>query len=309
MEKFELVVNGEEVTFTGEQIIEAVRAIMSKHMYFNLEEDGTYSHDIYVEHGDGLNDDNIKAVSKADNKMEAFCESMDDYVLQCTDYEEDNFTSTLIQHWDDETYGEYHEYEDFIREWMHENVCFNFPYDHYLKQSVQVNIVVDAGDGNYDFTLNNFFSYNGDGEIDEDMEAESAILWLVRQQGYTVQDLLNAYDEGRGTDNNFLASIVQELVNVTTHMNALTFFVEMSIEDYIKLGEATEYIKIDKAVNVGLLDVWNGAGSVLEIALEHDVELPIKFAEPHIDGHRGYGADEIYGLYSRHWKDSVLEYK
>lgn len=300
--KFELLVNGEKKVFMGKEIIERIKDIIKKHMYMKQDEQGYFHSDIYVDYRDGLNDDNIKDIIEADNKMDAFYDTLDQYVTECIIYEENEFMRIMGNNWDEETYGEFYEYEDFIRDWMFDNVYFNFPYDHYLKDTIQVNLVVDTGDGNYDYTLNNFLSYNASEDEYKEIEEESSILWLVKQQGYTKEDLIKQIEEG--TDSKFLQSVEQELIDCVSHMNALTFFVSMTIKEFIELENA-EKIVLTNGTNAGLMDYWNGAGSLLGIDLEKPVELDMELVSPHVDGHRGYGVNDVYGMSSDFWKDSV----
>ena len=113
-------------------------------------------------------------------------------------------------------------------------------------------------------------------------------------------------------------------------MNALTFFVEMTVEQLFDLQEAIkdnekkdpplkkdEYrcvwerkgrrkIILDKKAVCGLYDTWNGAGSILEIKLEKDVVLPMKYistAWP--DGGRGYSLASAYGICSDMWTPTL----
>lgn len=302
--KFELLVDNEEKVFTGAEVIGEIKRIIGKDMFMKQDEYGYYNKEIYVDYQDSLHDGNIKEIAKAENKMEAFYSTLDSYVTECVMYEEDEFMTTMRGGWDEDTFGEFYEYEDFVRDWMYDNVYFNFPYEHYLDDEVQVNLVIDTGDGNYDYTLNNFLSYNAQEEDYKEIEKESSILWLVKQQGYTEQDLIQAIEEG--TNSKFLKSVVQELENCTSHMNALTFFVSMTLKQFIEL-ESAEKISLDINAHVGLMDYWMGAGSVLEIELENPVVLDMKLVEPHIDGARGCGVDEVYGMFSDFWTDSVSE--
>jgi hypothetical protein len=52
----------------------------------------------------------------------------------------------------------------------------------------------------------------------------------------------------------------------------------------------------------------NGSGSVLEIALDKDVRLPIRCIESaKHDGCRGYSIRSIYGCGSGFWKEALKE--
>lgn len=89
-------------------------------------------------------------------------------------------------------------------------------------------------------------------------------------------------------------------------MNALAFFVKMTLKQFIELRENPINIKLSKDTSCGLYDCWNGSGGTLELELENDVVIPKKYVEMHIDGTRGYGVDNIYGMSSSFWSDTVL---
>ena len=71
----------------------------------------------------------------------------------------------------------------------------------------------------------------------------------------------------------------------------------------------TEFITIKKNTDCGLFDTWDGAGGCLEVALEKDVILPLKFIDDiEIDDacSKGYGIRDVYGVTSELWRDTVI---
>jgi hypothetical protein len=60
-----------------------------------------------------------------------------------------------------------------------------------------------------------------------------------------------------------------------------------------------------------LFDTWSGGGSVLEIELEKNVQIPFMYCKFCPDGAKvyGYDIDEVYGLIGSCWKDSYLGLK
>lgn len=292
-------------TLENSVIIDILRGIIEKNTYFK-KVDNHYEYEMYVDYRDGMQDSQLIKISQSEHKMDAFYDELADYELQCIDYEMDELMQTIERNWDEEEHSEYDEYEEIVRDWVQENVYFNFPFDHYLETDVRVNILVDSGDGNHDFTLNNFVSYNA-GE-DEEIEEESSILWLVRQQGYTKEDLYKLVRDRDCGDSKFLKSVYQELINVTSHMNALGFFVKMSLKEYIDFSDNKCSLILDTDTSCGLYDCWSGAGGMLDIELEKPVVIPVEYIEAHIEGARGYGVDEIYGMINSFWTDSVKEF-
>ena len=198
------------------------------------------------------------------------------------------------------------------------------PEEHYLNQDILVDILVDTGDANYDYTLNNFTPHY-DACDNEPISEESSLLWLARQQGYTKTQLKQAMRE-RPSEKNFMRSLYDEINNACTHMNTLTFMVKMTLEEYFTLTDAIiqereknesyslkgrkgrGWILLDKSTTTGLYDPWNGSGGCLEIHLDKDVRLPIRCIETaKHDGCRGYSIREIYCCCTSLWTETLKE--
>lgn len=202
----------------------------------------------------------------------------------------------------------------------------SLPEDHYLKQSFPVNIMLDTGDGNYDYTLNSVFP-SCYGRYEDRLHDKASIVWLARQQGYTKTQLWKALrEEDVASPEGFLESMRQEVANIASHMATVTFLVEMTLKDLIELNrlikrqdrdgrryDATKnpncgYIIIGKEAEAGLYDPWHGGGSVLELQLVQDVKLPIKFIRSALpDGGDGYEIQDVYGLCSCFWEKGQVK--
>lgn len=98
---------------------------------------------------------------------------------------------------------------------------------------------------------------------------------------------------------NFTSSCITELENCSHYITALQFMVKMPLQDIInimekvnKMNEDKEnfdefrpeeskkdygYITLDKSTMCGLFEPWGDGGSLMEIQLEKDVKLPLKF--------------------------------
>lgn len=265
-------------TLTKEEVVNKIRDYIKNNMYLNDEHDGEYSFDTYVDYDDEISTERLKKIFQ------------------------DEITTQIQKEFDEG-------YHDFIYEWVREHIHINFPFDEFLKRTVCVDITVDTGDANYDFTLNSFY----EGKIND----LASTVWLSKQQGYSKTQLNKAYNEGDYSKNSFLESLVAEYVNECTGINALTFLVKMPLRQAIAILEAKKelektitkderycpkkikdrkYLVLDKDVNCGLIDFWNGSGSLLELKLEKDVKLPIKFVhEISPDSCYKWGFKNIYG--------------
>ena len=168
---------------------------------------------------------------------------------------------------------------------------------------------------------------------------DNALMWLIEQQGYTLDDLKKVHeeymdyfyednvpkkealgqepwDQFKNTHSRFLTSVCQELENQTYSMGCLTVLVRSSLEEYCDLFERDYNSKellpkdiiISKDAELGIFNPWNGSGSVLEIELEKDLVLPNSLIfDSQIEGVKPdftYTVDNVYGLVGSCWKES-----
>lgn len=84
--------------------------------------------------------------------------------------------------------------EEWLRDYLEYKWYAKLPFEDYLKQEVCMDIMLDTGDRNYEFTCNNLASR--DIENIEDFDDNSSLLWLCEQQGVTREELLAAFDKG-----------------------------------------------------------------------------------------------------------------
>ena len=195
----------------------------------------------------------------------------------------------------------------------------SLPYGHYYKQRVRLNIMIDTGDGDRDYTDNSVYPH-WDAAPGIEISSNASIVWLAESQGISKTELLKsltAYTDGLDKTG-FLETLAQELINMPSHMSILTFLVEASLENALQIADlmfqdrvrGERYsIRLSKNTVTGLYDPWGGGGSVFSIELEKDVEIPlsiIRSAKP--DGCDGSNAvEEIYGMSGAVWKDTLIE--
>ncbi len=192
-----------------------------------------------------------------------------------------------------------------------------YPENHYLNQKIKINIMIDTGDGSRDFRDNTVFPH-WDADPDGDIRDTASIVWLARTQGVDKTDLkraLNKYLDDTGKTG-FLETLGQELINMGSYMSVLTFLVEMTFGQALEIADSflvspTENdqreIIIKKNTITGLFDPWSGSGSLFEIELSNDVEIPIgiiRSAKP--DGCDGsYSVSEVYGMCDSAWRETI----
>lgn len=301
---------------------------------FNPNEDGGI--EIYCTYQDELTDSAIKKIMQSDEPRQAFSEMLWEWD---TDYEWNYLFDTVKR----ELKGDYAELylnnQTEMSDFLYETYSFYYPEEHFNK-SVKVNIMLDTGNLNYDFTCDNVLNWDGqysNGEFDKN----SSMLWLAKQQGKATllrkcckeswrKWELNEqeYKETTECTDKFVISAMQELANLSSHMGVMTFLVEMELFDLFKIKEAMEiekelnksyylderkgtgYIVLDKSTMCGLFNTWSGGGSMLEIECEKDIKIPIRCIwDAVVDGTKiyGYDVDEVYGLIGSAWQDTLKE--
>lgn len=286
--------------------------------------------DLYASYDEMLSDRDLKDIFSCSDPYGRFFELMDEW-YGWEEYEcRDNLYSKLRQKLSErkgafaaDSEGAFlnQDVEEMFQRIVEDGTfAVNYPYRHYLDQKIKVNIMIDTGDANKDFTDNTVYPHWGcaPGRI----SPKASIVWLSRTQGYRKKKLeksLFSYKDALNKQG-FLPTLGQELVNMPSQISILTFLVEMTLEQALDLaltmrgvqclktaGNST--LKISKDTVCGLFDPSDGGGSLFEIELRKDLYIPVKYiwtAKP--DGCVGqYSIKECYGMCGSAWRDSLLE--
>lgn len=282
------------------ELIEKVNEILSGDSYLN-KKDGVYIYEFCPYYNDTISDSDIKLIldkESRDDKFDKFYEIIEDGYEQVRDEVFYEYRSKICSELDNQEL----EYDnDDIIDYLNEVLYFEYPYSHFMDTTIYANLLLDVGDANYDFSVNDL-RFNDDEEIAD----ESAILWVAKQQGYSKEQLQAAIFRGEFGDSKFLETIQEEVDNAY-YMNAFTFLFKMTLGELMEFDkENIESIKIDKCTNCGLVDFWYGAGGPIGVVLEKDIEVPSKFIDSFTyDGGRGqHSIDGIYGPTREIWNGS-----
>ena len=310
--------------------IQAEKRLMEHLEKLCLKKDhGVFIYEIYPDYRDEISDEAVDKILRFDEPRMAF----DDWIYEAY-WESENWTKREIIK--DVMHGifpededEEAEIEDYLEQMLMDLLDFEYPYDHFLKQEIRADLMIDTGDGNYDYTCNSVYPHYY-GEKGSGIEKAASLVWLAETQGYSKRQLEKALDEGDvAKPKGFLDTVRQEVANETSTMNCLTFLVKMTVEDLIRLNELIKLqepngekifdadlrpdcgsLKISKKANPGLYDPWYGAGSLFEIELEKDIVLPIKYIRSCFpDCHFRWSVDSVYGMMGSAWKDVVSDIK
>ena len=269
---------------------------------YTKDTDGYYDVEMYADYRDELSDKDIEKICDSDDRRQTFYELLWE-AYSSAEWEyikeiKEGFMAWVQKQRTDANNVE--EIESWFDDEIYELINIHPDYNHFENQEVNTILVLDSGDANYDFSLNpNYYTNYGKDELDD----KASIVWLVKQQGHTKDELVKAINE-EDSDNAFIKSVVDECYNTSGSMNAVVFLGKCTIGDLIRYDK-NDSVLVKKNAVCGLVDLWAGGGSILDIALEKDVNVPASnvwyFG---IDGgNNGYGVDSIYGLVGSVWKD------
>lgn len=209
-------------------------------------------------------------------------------------------------------------------------------FDCILKKKISVNIGMDTGDINYDYAANTVYpAYDPQYNLEE-VADDASIVWLTRQQGHKIGELYFALDhikhESGRIRTEFMKSIAKEVWHVSGTSNQLFFFASMSVYDMLLLNalrvwsDVTRhwggYLLLDEDVAVGLFDSSVGGRSLLDIRLEKEIKVPMKYiAEIYpnhsyrydINSERLYPLSKIFSqpdcdTCDNYWYDDMITY-
>ena len=324
---------------TTEQLISRIKDITKNLFYIN--NDGGI--EIYCDYNDELSDTTIKNIMESNNPMDTFKDILSEWATDYTlEYSKTELEKDIKNKLSDEELECWNENKDDIENYINDNYYFYYPENHFNK-NVKVNIMIDCGNMNSDFTQDNVLNWYGtDGGYGNngDFNKYSSILWLAETQNKATQlrnqtkkvynSIMNDMYSTQPINlhDKFIESCIQEMENLPSHMSSITFLVSMPLFDLFTLKNAmalekplnksytpeqrtgTSYIVIDKSVMCGLYDPWQGSGSILEIELDQDVKLPLKYIyNAWIDGTKPYSYDigDVYGMHSSAWRECLKE--
>lgn len=303
-------------------IKELVKDYLAENHAWDKKSDGKYHFEIYVDYQDMLEDYTAQEILESNSPRDTLIEKLWDWYQES----EWDILDDLVDDFKEETDPKLLEDaniiedgnldDDMIRDIFQDIIYVDYPVDWALKQEFCFNIIVSNGDDNYDFWINEHI-IDEDGNINENAE-KSGLVWLAKQQGYTLKELVEILKNGDVEEpKTFLETVLQEVAN-GYGCEALTFCVKMTLGQAIALKEKMKSnpngsIVLDKRVECGLFDSWQGGGSALGITCEKDVEIPFgNIWKLYIDERRSNREDsihDVYGTDSSLWRDCLKEIK
>lgn len=244
---------------TASALHDAVKKALDdrRYLYAEMDEEQFYM-DAFAQYDDALDYSSIAEIVESEDPEVTFLTMLDEMWTCAVEAEYDDMIKEVekdLQKDGFDTDELHEEIEDQVRN----QLTVRAPYGHYLKQTFKVNIVMDTGDANYEYTLNAQYpgtAYNAvrppqegeDGYEPYDKEnyisEKAGIAWLASTQGYSrtqlhealMDDNLLTSEKLRGGRLTFLESMRLEMANCPSSMPAVCFLVEMTLEDLLHLN-------------------------------------------------------------------------
>lgn len=278
---------------------------------------GTFEYAVYKNYNDRIDDAEMNRVLESDDPREAFQTMIEEsYNTGVSDFMYE--TTAKILHELNQEFAARPDVLsvsiDDVLNYLYDNISVSYPTDDFLSQTFCSNVMIDTGDGNYDFVLNNFWPHY-DSRLEDELDSKASLVWLAGTQGYG-KDQLEVWLKNKHDDApKFIKSIYSEVQNASSHMNVLTFLIKLTAGDLLNMNEFLKnspksnqtLIKIEPGTPCGLYDPWSGAGSLFEIELEKEIQVPVKFVrsilvDPQRSGLCGtYSIHDAYGVNDRFW--------
>ena len=207
---------------------------------------------------------------------------------------------------------------------LREKTVISYSLDTALKQPVRLNICIDTGDSCSEFFDNTVFpSY--DAEYPLGKEGSPSILWLTKQQGHKKGELHHALKHivkhPERIENPFIKSLAQEVRHQMCSCNPLVFFLPATVYDVLVLNSLMRwahdtkkwggYIVLSSDTTAGFYAPFPGTTSLLGIALEKPVKIPVKliyYLQPDGGSPSDYSAHEIWES-SHPWNRGRIMYR
>ena len=223
-----------------EKMKQCIMEALSQKTGFDQDQSGCFSYEIYPDYRDEMDNATAVKILASEDPMQSFWEQLDewyfDYEIQLRTEVENEVRTELTSDNGPYPQGFTPDEKELFEELMGELVYFLLPEKHFLDQSFRVNIMVDTGDGNYDYVLNSVYPcwY---GSYDQKIDDRAGIVWLAKTQGYTKGQLWNALQKGDvPAPKGFLESMRVEVANISSHMNTVTFLAEMTLRGLMEIN-------------------------------------------------------------------------
>ncbi len=201
---------------------------------------GYYYDEIYKDYRDEISDSAVAEILKADDPMLAFNDHIEEVYFDEKVRIEDEMYDKILEN---EAIAELVEKNNLsdtdVRDSLFDLWYVKLPYEDFLKQEVCMDVVLDTGDMNYDFTCNILTEV----ETVDEFDSNSSLLWLCEQQGVTRQELFDAMQKGSAHSDKVIG-LKKEIENLTDKLKEYGLKTPYFNESVIHSGAYLHYTSL-----------------------------------------------------------------
>ena len=168
-------------------------------------------------YNEGLSEDAIKEILSAPSPEEIFDKEIHSSFYVSSFFDDVNSEEEISFLEDHLTYATLHlitELDFDLEQFINDYITFvpNIDKGRIKEQMVEIDILVDAGDMNYDFTLNSFGNGYYNNPVEGNFDENSSLVWRCKQQGVSEEDLRRVMTGG-----SLLNDEIVKIQNVKDH--------------------------------------------------------------------------------------------
>ena len=213
-----------------------IKEVLKEESY--VDSDGFYYDEVYVDYRDEIPDSTIAEILNADDPEISFEEHLEEAYFDERVRLEDEMYDKLMENEDIAELVEKYSLSDTdVRDALFDLWYVKLPYDDFLKQEVCMDIVLDTGDMNYDFTCNILT----DAETVDELDSNSSLLWLCEQQGVSAQELFDAMEKGSAHSDKVMG-LKREIGNLKDQLKEYGLQTPRFNESIIHSGTYSRYV-------------------------------------------------------------------
>ncbi len=226
-----------------------IRDTLSEMSGIRMDQKGFYFSECYTDYHDELADKTIAEILKAEHPRNYFEDELYHAYFDAMIEAENDVLDAVKEN---PNIARLNITEDELRTCLCEVWYVNPPYEQFLKQEVCMDVMLDTGDCNYEFTKNNLASSYI--ETVEDFDDESSLLWLCEQQGVTREELLEAFDKGTAHSDEVVA-LLKRRYELTEALAAYGLKTSQFNESVIHTGAYREYMRLQDEMSKARADI------------------------------------------------------
>lgn len=285
---------------------------------------------IYADYRDELSDDQICRILKAKNPKDIFYdlinELYEDYICQTyNELWEDFLNENSLSENEEEIIAEK---EDELKQYFMDTLNIEYPYDHYLGQTINCDIIVNNKDKGTEYCRHDCYpNWYANGNIHSNLSRESGMMLIANLQGYSNKQFKKIYRQyalSRMYDKQakqkqleekypFITSCYKEIWECPNAQTCFVICINIDLETLLGWHENPTDIHIPKnTCCIGLYNYWSGGGSLLEIELEKDICIPKENIDQLLPDeawntsqnrgiYYGYSISNCYGMCEDQW--------